>query len=62
MTRTITRSYDFDVRDVREALIAWLRSKDMQAPKYVGNTDDTKWTVGTDGSQRVEWTEQDKVD
>lgn len=60
MERRIQRTYAFNDREIREALIAWLKSKDMQAPSYVGDTPDTKWTKESAGL-RVEWFEADEV-
>ncbi len=62
MTRTITRSYTFTERDVREALCAWLRSKDVPSSKYLATADTTQWTPTTDGVQHVEWVETDEID
>jgi hypothetical protein len=62
MKRSITRSYIFSEGDVREALLAWLRAKDLPTPKYIGNTPDTDWAVYDDGGIRVEWTEEDEVE
>jgi DNA-binding beta-propeller fold protein YncE len=62
MTRTITRSYAFSQSDVREALIAWMKSKDLQAPMYVGDTPSgTTWTVTEDGGHTVTWIDEDEV-
>ncbi len=60
MERRIVRSYSFTDRDVREALIAWLKAKDMPAPIYVGDADTTKWKTEPAGIS-VEWTEQDEI-
>lgn len=60
MERLIQRTYSFNDREIREALIAWLKSKDMPAPNYVGDTPDCKWVKETAGL-RVEWFEQDEL-
>ncbi len=50
VVRKIDRTYTFSERDVREALIAAMKKKDLQAPQYVGNTPSTTWTTASDGS------------
>ena len=60
MERRIDRSYAFSDREIREALVAWLKSKDLQAPQYVGDTPDTKWIKEPAGI-RVEWSEKDEL-
>lgn len=61
MMRTIVRTYTWDPREVAEALIAQLRAKDIPPPDFVADTNDTKWTMGSDGVT-VEWTDAGKVD
>jgi hypothetical protein len=60
MERKIVRTYAFSDQEVNEALIAWLKSKDIQAPSYVGNTPCTKWIKEPKGI-RVEWTDADEM-
>lgn len=62
MKRKIDRRYEIDGRDVREAVLQWLRMKDMQVPSYVANTPTCKYTHGGDGSVVIEWTEEGAVD
>lgn len=62
MMRTVSRTYTWDHREVAEALITQLRAKDIPAPCYVANTNDTKWTVDGSGNVTVEWTDSGKVD
>lgn len=61
MNRSIRREYVFSQREVHEALIAWMKSKDLQAPDYVGNTPCTSW-IREDESLRVVWIVEDKLD
>lgn len=60
MERRIDRQYAFSDREIRVALIAWMKSKDMPAPSYVGDTPDTKWLKEPAGL-RVAWSEVDEV-
>lgn len=60
MTRTLDRTYRFSEDDVRNALCEWLRKRDIPQPKYIGDTPCTKWTRGLDGSQTVQWSEEDE--
>jgi hypothetical protein len=62
VNRSIRRSYSFSQRDIREVLIWWMKEKDLQRPQYVGDTDDTCWSMTPDGGVRVEWTADDQVD
>lgn len=59
--RSVVRSYSLPIREVREAVIAYLKAKDMPTPKYVGDTPDCKWTNTLDGGVAVEWTEKDEM-
>ena len=61
MKRTIQRSYEIHQRDVHEAVLAWLRSKDMPVPTYIGDTPTCKWIVVPNGL-KIEWTEEDETD
>jgi hypothetical protein len=47
-------------REIREAILAWLKARDMPSPGYVGDTDTVRWTDEPAGV-RVEWTEQDEI-
>lgn len=38
MKRTVTRVYLLDERDVCEAIVAWMKAKDLPAPMYVATT------------------------
>lgn len=60
MERKIVRTYAFSDREVNEALIAFLKAKDMQAPSYVADTPTTKWIKEPMGI-RVEWTDEDEM-
>lgn len=60
MERKVVRTYAFPDRDVREILVAYLKSKDMPAPSYVGDTPTCKWTKDPEGV-RVEWTEEGEL-
>lgn len=62
MNRSIKRDYSFTQREVREILLWWMQSKDLQRPKYIGDTDTTCWSMTDDGGVRVEWTDDDQVD
>jgi len=62
MTRTIDRSYIFDRREVREALLAALKAKGLPCPGYIGDTDTCTWRETMDGCTEVRWTEVDKVE
>lgn len=53
----IVRTCSFSDREVNEALIAWLKSKDRPAPGYVGDTPTTKWIKESHGIT-VEWKEE----
>jgi len=61
MVRRIDRSYTFTEREVAEALIAWLKSKDMPAPQYVADTPCTKWRRLDGGGLSVEWTDESEM-
>jgi hypothetical protein len=60
MTRKIERTYTLTERDVREAILAWLKSKDLPAPDYVGNTDTVEWATDN-GNTVLRWFEQDEI-
>ncbi len=60
MNRKIIRNYFFSDNEVNEAIVAMLKSKDMQVPQYVGNAGTTKWTKEPKGI-RVEWSEEDDL-
>lgn len=60
MKRRIERSYIFSEVDIREAIIAWLNSKDLPSPGYVGDTDTVQWVEEPDGL-RVVWVEHDDI-
>ncbi len=60
MQKKVTRSYELHDRDIREAIIAWLRAKDLPAPIYVGDTPDCKWIKRVEGIG-VEWTEEAEI-
>jgi len=62
MNRSIRRSYAFTQREVREILIDGMKQKDLQRPQYVGDTDDTFWSMTDDGGVRVEWLADDQID
>lgn len=59
--RNVVRTYALPIREVREAIIAYLKAKNMPTPSYVGDTSDTKWSATQDGGIRVEWTEKDEM-
>jgi hypothetical protein len=61
MNRRVVRTYSFSANEVAEALIAWMKSKDMPTPMYVGNAGTTTWDLGKAGV-RVEWTDEDAID
>lgn len=61
MNRQINRSYFFTDRDVNEALIHWIKTRDLPQPEYIGNAGKTKWTKES-GGVRVEWSEEDEVE
>lgn len=61
MKRIINRVYEIPQRDINEAILQWLRSKDRPVPQYVGNAGTTKWIPQPNGV-RIEWTEEDEVD
>lgn len=61
MNRQTIRTYQFSKNEVHEALLQWMRERDLPVPMYVGNAGTTKWTHD-DGGVRVEWTEDDKVE
>jgi hypothetical protein len=62
VNRKIVRKYDIDGQDVREAILMWLRSKDMQVPQYIGNTPSCKYTHTDNGAVTIEWTEEGPVE
>lgn len=61
MVRKIERSYAFSDREIREALLAWLKVKDIPAPQYIGDTPNCKW-IKEDAGLRVEWTEEGEIE
>ena len=60
MQRKIVRSYSMHDRDVHEAIIAWLKSRDMPAPQYVADTPCTKW-IKEPAGLTIEWTVEDEI-
>ncbi len=60
MKRTIQRSYEIAQHDINEAILIWLKSKDMPVPMYVGNAGGVKWTPQPNG-MKIEWTEEDET-
>jgi len=60
MERCIVRSYSIPTREIREAIVAYLKAKNMPAPAYVADTPNCKWTDLPAGV-KVEWTEQDEM-
>lgn len=62
MHRRLLRRYEIDGQDVREAILMWLRSKDMPVPQYIGTTPNCKYVHGEDGCVSIEWTEEGPVD
>lgn len=63
MNRKIVRKYEIDGQDVREAILMWLRGKDMQAPQYIGNVaGQCNYTHADNGSVVIEWTEEGPVE
>ena len=61
MTRTIQRTYELSRSEVREAIIALMKSKGMPTPSYVGNTDTCTWEDKLDGSVVIVWSETDDL-
>jgi len=61
MVRVIERTYTLTPRDVNEAIVAWLKAKNLPEPEYVGSAGTTKWTRLDDGSVKVEWIEKDEL-
>lgn len=57
MVRTVQRRYEIEGREVHEAIVAWLKSKNAPAPEYVGCTPTCSWEWGDD-SITVSWTEE----
>ncbi len=59
MKRTISRSYVLTEKEVREALMLWLKERDLPAPP------DEKFSVLNDGTSigdlEIEWTENHTV-
>jgi len=60
MKRSINRVYELDERDVCEAIVAYLKAKDLPAPQYVATTKDTIWTHQP-LAVKIEWTEELEV-
>lgn len=58
MTRTIERTYELTERDVRDAILMWLRAKELQRPNYVGGTDTVTWHGP--GAATVRWVDTDE--
>lgn len=61
MVRRVSRAYSFSDREIRQALIDWLNKKDIPAPKYVGDTPDTKW-IKEEAGLTVQWAEECEMD
>lgn len=61
MNRRIVRTYSFTAAEVGEAMILWMKSKDLPTPMYVGNAGTTTWALASSGV-RVEWTDEDQVE
>jgi hypothetical protein len=61
MKRIVNRVYEIAQRDINEATLQWLRSKDRPVPQYVGNAGNVKWIPQPNG-MRIEWTEEDEID
>lgn len=61
MKTTIDRTYTFAQQDVREILIGWLKSKDLPAPEYIGDTLTTAWSASLDGGITVKWAQEGDV-
>lgn len=61
MKRKIERSYSLDQREIREAILAWIKAKDLPSPSYVGNTPTCTW-YDEDGGVRIEWMEEGEVE
>lgn len=59
--RNVVRTYSIPIREVREAVIQYLKAKNMPTPIYVGDTPDTKWSSTLDGGLQVQWTEKDEM-
>jgi hypothetical protein len=57
MVRTVQRRYVLDDRDVHEAILAYLKAKDIVTPEYVGNTPTCQWDWGED-TITVSWTDE----
>lgn len=62
MKRAIARDYTLDKRDVREAIVAWIKSKGLPTPGYLDNTPSTSWEDLPDGSVKIRWSEDDDVE
>lgn len=62
MTRTIEREYVLSKREVHEAVLAWLKIKDLHYPLYVENTANTVWLYDSAGQLTIKWTVKDEVD
>jgi hypothetical protein len=54
MTREITRRYSITGDEVREAVLLWLRQRDMPAP---GDGVDETWKWTDHGAVTLEWTD-----
>jgi hypothetical protein len=61
MVRKIERTYSLSDREVNEAILAWLKAKDMPVPGYVGDTPTCKWIKEPSGI-RIEWTDEGNVE
>lgn len=61
MTRTIDRKYVFTQSEVREALIAMMKAKGVQAPEYIGDTKTCFWENHPDGAVAVKWSVEDDL-
>jgi hypothetical protein len=59
MILTTQHSCILDKRDVQEAIVAWLQSRKLEVPQYVGDTPTTTWTWG-EHTVTVQWTDEKK--
>lgn len=58
MKRNIERTYSLSRAEVHEAVVAWLKSKNVPAPDYIGNTPTCQWSDENEGELKVNWIEQ----
>ena len=61
MVRTLTRRYEFTPREVREAILSWLKEHDIPRPDYVESNDMVEWTHKPDGGIEVGWVLKDEI-